>query len=122
MKIAVASDDGQNITRHTGMAKCFVIYEIENGLVKRQYQVENLNSPHATKVCRHVEGHTSHESVMELLKGCQALITGGMRWRFAEDLKSHNIQPIVTPEEFAEPAITAYLKGELKTSDQLCQH
>ncbi|MDI6733764.1 MAG: NifB/NifX family molybdenum-iron cluster-binding protein [Planctomycetota bacterium] len=60
---------------------------------------------------------------LDALKDCNVIISGGMGWRFAEDLKARNIHPIITTEELADKAVEFYIKGELKTEKgQFCQH
>lgn len=129
MKIAVASDDGKTIAAHLGRCRSFLIYQIENGEIKNKSKLENEFTPHALGECHdethgHTEGHHhSHQPVLDALKDCQAVITGGMGWRFAEDLKARNIQPIMTVKRPADEAVEEYIKGKLKTSDVgFCQH
>lgn len=129
-KIAVATDNGRNIAGHVGRCKSFLIFETngkeivnkevrENSLTHhRQHQEEHRHEGH-----NHDEGHRqhSHPNLIEGLKDCEALIFNHGGWRLIEDLKSHNITPVLTDEKLAEEAVLKYLKGELIVNeDNVC--
>ena len=36
MKVGVVTDDGKTVSPHFGMAQYYLVYEIENGVIKKQ--------------------------------------------------------------------------------------
>jgi len=113
MKVAVVSDDGETIAAHFGSARGFVIYEVADGQVRQVEYRENTFTGHA----RGLEGAghevDRHGPILEALKDCRAVISGGMGRRIYNDLIRVGIDPFVTDEPDARRAAELYLKGEL---------
>lgn len=120
MKIAVASEDGKKISPHFGRAKLFVIFEIENGVIKNKEYIQNTFTGHAKGVYEIEEHHhKSHSEIIESLKDCKVVISHGMGRKLYDDLTSAGIEVCVTEETDVDKAIELYLKGELKNVSKL---
>ncbi len=116
MRIAVASDDGINVTGHVGKCRGFLIIDVENGEILKKEIRKNSFTDHAIgkneeNVHDHENGHggghgnnDGHKRLAEGLKDCKYLISHGMGWKLVEDIKSLGIEPLVTSETNAELA------------------
>ena len=119
MKIAVATNDNQLIAGHVGRCKAFIVYETEG--LKTLNKTIRINSlTHHSEEHQHQgEGHGhSHHNLIEGLKDCETLIFNHGGWRLIEDLKAHNITPILTDEKLADEAVQKYLTGDLIINEE----
>lgn len=125
-KIAVATNDNVLVAGHVGRCKAFLIYETDGLKIKSKEIRENSfthhspNSDHAREHHhQHDEGQgNGHQNLVAGLKDCESLIFNHGGWRLIEDLKAHNITPILTNEEVAENAVLKYLNGNLVISEE----
>jgi predicted Fe-Mo cluster-binding NifX family protein len=129
-KIAVATNDNVLVAGHVGRCKAFLIYETEGSKIiskeirQNSFTHHGQNQDHAER--HHLQygvghGH-GHQNLVEGLKDCESLIFNHGGWRLIEDLKAHNLKPILTNEEVAENAVLKYLNGNLVISeDNVCR-
>ena len=123
MKIAIASDDQKMIAGHFGRTLGFLIYEIENGMVKSREYRENDFTGHTRGMNGAGHGHHGHESILAALEGCQAVISRGMGRRIYHDLQTVGIEAFIVQETEADQAIEKYLQNQLQNfPDQGCEH
>jgi predicted Fe-Mo cluster-binding NifX family protein len=129
MRIAVATDDGINISEHFGRSEGFIIFDvIDNQATKVEQRTNTNHHEHAQGDCEHhgrEEGHQSHESFLSALHDCQAVICRGMGRRAVIDLSTKGIKPAIISQNIsALEAVTLYAKGDLKstTDSQCCSH
>ncbi len=108
MKLAVASDDGVNISSHFGRAKGFSVFEIVDNVVVSEERRANNGRHNGT--C----GSCDHDVMIESLKDCDALISHGMGKRIYFDLASHKIRPIVSEETLVSDAVNSYISDKIK--------
>jgi predicted Fe-Mo cluster-binding NifX family protein len=119
MRFAVASDDGNTIANHTGRCQCFVVFDVENQLLNPVEVRTNRFTAHALGQCdssqEQAPGHEhhSHNSLLDALHDCQALLCRGMGPRLVRDLQSHNITPVFCRESEVAAAAQRYARGEL---------
>jgi len=126
-KIAIATNNGVNVTGHIGRCRSFMIYELNDSKILNKELRENVFTHH--RISDHNEHHHgeggghSHAGLIEGLKDCSYLISHGGGWRVVEDLKQHNITTLFTEVELVEDAVTKFIKGELKNdADLVCRH
>jgi predicted Fe-Mo cluster-binding NifX family protein len=129
-KIAVATNDNISVAGHVGRCKAFLIYETDGSKIISKEIRENSFTHHSQNTDpaekHHHEygkdhGH-GHQNLVDELKDCGSLIFNHGGWRLIEDLKAHNITPILTNEEVAENAVIKYLNGDLVISEEnACQ-
>jgi predicted Fe-Mo cluster-binding NifX family protein len=106
MRVAVASNDNVMVSSHFGRSAAFLVFEVdESGIVAREVR-NNSYTPHALGQCReqHEAGYRpnhGHEGIIGALGDCQAVVTGGMGRRAAEDLRGHGIVPFLAPPNCA---------------------
>jgi predicted Fe-Mo cluster-binding NifX family protein len=124
MKIAVISEDGKTVSQHFGQAPLYVVLTVEDGkIVARETRDKTghhsfAGQPHQDTAPEERHGYgagaqSRHASMMETIADCQVLIAGGMGWGAYENLKSHNIEAIVTNVSDIDQAVKLYLKGKL---------
>lgn len=133
MKIGIVSDDGKTIAGHLGRARGFIIYDVEDGVVKQKSYLDNNFTAHAGQ--RHGEGHAGacrgehhgehhgHGPVLQALAGCEAVISRGMGRRIYADLHAAGIAAFVVDETDADKALELYLKKALTDRpEKSCDH
>ncbi len=123
MKIAVISDSGTDLSQHFGRAPYYIVFTIEDGVIKQRDVREKLGHnqfggghhehDHAHEHGQDAASHGKHASMAEAISDCEALICGGMGMGAYESLKRLNIKPIVTDMTDAEAAVKAYVDGSL---------
>lgn len=118
MRIAVATDDGEQIAAHTGRCRGVVIFEVEAGVPRRVEERRNTFTAHARGECGGHEvaspgGHHSHAGLIDALADCQVLITRGMGPRLVADLSARGIDPFVSGVEGVDEAATLFAQGKL---------
>ena len=130
MKIAVATIDNYTVAGHVGRCRAFLIYQTDGSNIQSKEVRENSFTHHGRKngkVDEHHHNHREgqghgHQNLIEGLKDCEVLIFNQGGWRLIEDMKAHNIKPILTNEAIAEIAVLKYIKGELIISEEnVCQ-
>ncbi len=133
MKVAVASDDGKVICQHFGRTKGFSVFEIEDNQIKSKVYVPNTFTAHATNNSgekhnhqgpMHGPGHVhSHDSILNALEDCKAVIACGMGQRLVIDLQNAGIEPIRTSVTDVDQAIELYIQQVLKDNPDIqCAH
>jgi predicted Fe-Mo cluster-binding NifX family protein len=126
MKVAVASNTGEDISSHFGRCACFAVFEVEEGKITGREVRPNTFTPHATGR-RPGEGHSGdgpgHHPVVQGLGDCEAVISYGMGWRAAQALQESGVRSFVLDQEAtAEEAVDLFLRGELKeNADGFCR-
>jgi len=123
MKIAVATNDNSTVAGHVGRCRAFLIYQTDGSNIQSKEVRENSFTHHGQKNGGGEEHHGEgqghgHQNLIEGLKDCEVLIFNHGGWRLIEDMKAHNITPILTNEEIAESAVLKYIKGELIISEE----
>jgi len=118
MKIAVATNDNSTVAGHVGRCRAFLIYQTDGSNIQSKEVRENSFTHHGQKNGGGEEHHGEgqghgHQNLIEGLKDCEVLIFNHGGWRLIEDMKAHNITPILTNEEIAESAVLKHIKGEL---------
>ncbi len=132
MKIAIASNNGVNVSGHLGRCKSFIVYETNDKEIIKKETRENTFRHHESghgnhdhqhdhqggHSREHGEGEHNHNALIEILKDCDYVIFQSGGWRVIEDLQANNITPMLTDEENAEAAAKKLLAGELETKDE----
>ena len=122
MNIAVITEDGATISQHFGRAPLYLVVTVEDGrITSKETRAKTghhtfAGDEHTPTECQHGYGAGSqvrHASMAETIADCQVLIAGGMGMGAYENLKSRNIQPIVTEVKDIEEAVKLYLEGKL---------
>ena len=109
MKIAVAAM-GQEVARHFGHCENFIFFETENKEIK---SVETVKNP----------GHRPGFLPNFLAdRGAEVIISGGMGGGAVDIFNERNVEVVVGAEGDARKAVEAYIRGELQTTGNVCNH
>jgi predicted Fe-Mo cluster-binding NifX family protein len=122
MKIAIASDDGKNISSHFGKTRGFVVFEVEGKEVKaREYRLNTFTGHARGGEGMHNIDH--HGPILDALKDCNVVISCGMGRRIYDDLRAAGIESFITDEINVDNALKLYLEGSLiDKPDMSCSH
>ena len=122
MKIAVVSKDDKTVSQHFGQAPLYVVLTVEDSKIAaretREKEGHDDFAPHRPKAPGEKHGcgrgaPARHARMMEAITDCQVLIAGGMGEGAYNNLKSHNIKPVVTDVRGIDQAVELYLEGRL---------
>ena len=112
-KIAAATEDGQRISSHFGMAPEFRLFTIQDGEVAAE---ETLAKPHHSRHPDGSQGHAhGHEDMFAPIAGCRVLICGGMGTPAYEKAVAAGLEVVLTGGDI-RAAVQSYLAGQI-TSD-----
>ena len=119
MRVAVASSDGARVSKHFGRSACWLVFELVDGQIARREVRENNFTHHHP----HGEGHHdqthNHTEIIEALQDCEAVVSAGMGWRAAAELRSHGIEPYLLDHPCKpETAVFLYLAGKLAPAEE----
>ena len=125
MKIAVVTDDGENISQHFGRARYYAVFTIEQDKIVNKELREKAG--HHTYIQGGAEGESGkgrhgyeahsfdkHVSMAQAIDDCEVVIAGGMGHGAYEFFSSRGMEVMVTDAMETEKAVSLYLKGELK--------
>lgn len=126
MKIAIASDDGKNISAHFGRTKGFQIYSVNDSKIENSEYLENTFTGHARgdhnehSHNEHGGQHHGHGKILEALSDCEVVISNGMGQRIYNDLMTAGKKVFITDETTTGEAVEKYLKQELPNDPGKC--
>jgi predicted Fe-Mo cluster-binding NifX family protein len=123
MKIALITDDGENISQHFGRAQYYLVVNITDNLITNREMREKIghgqfssigHEDHTHKEHGNDEiSHGKHAQMAQTISDCSVVICGGMGVGAYESMRRLNIQPIVTDLQNIDEIINAYINGKL---------
>ena len=121
MKAAVVSDDLQNVSAHFGMARHYLVYDIEDGVVKGKEVRDKLG--HGMGEHHHGQGGASesrlHDDMLSNISDCEAIIAGGMGGPMYASIRAAGMKPFITRIRAADEAVKALADGTLDNHVEL---
>jgi predicted Fe-Mo cluster-binding NifX family protein len=126
MKIAIASDDGKNISQHFGRAPYYIVYTIDNDKVTARevrdkvghhtFLNEHGNEPHS---CHGEHGadaasQNKHKSMLSAAEDCQVIVAGHMGGGAYRSMVDKDIEPVLTDIKDPDEVIKAMIEGRLE--------
>ena len=115
MKAAVVTDDLQTVSIHFGMARHYLVYDIEDGVVKGKEARDKVG--HGAGEHRHQEGGGAesrlHDTMLSNIADCEAVISGGMGRPMFESIRAAGMKAFVTRIRNADEAVRALASGKL---------
>jgi predicted Fe-Mo cluster-binding NifX family protein len=116
-RIAIATADGVSVCDHLARSAAFVVVEVSEG----REAARSLRT-------RGAGACGNHATFVEMLRGCDAVICGGIGQGAAVSLAANGIAALVSPAAAGTPvedALRAWIDGRLAISDErvcLCSH
>lgn len=121
MRVALASDDGLNITSHFGRAEYYVVVEIHGGeiLSRRLVPKENHYSLRSTKLAHRGDpdeaiSEEQHRRMFDPVEDCDILVARGMGASAVRRVQELGLKPILTDLATVDEVLKAYLEGALQ--------
>ena len=130
MKVAIASDDGLNISQHFGRAPFYIVYTVENDKIVSKEVRDKIghhsfiNEHGAQEACG---GHSAggehgtdpasqhkHRSMIDAALDCQFIIAGHMGGGAYRSIVEGGIEPILTDIKDPDEAVKAMIEDRLK--------
>ncbi len=129
MKVAIASDDGKNLSQHFGRARFYIVYTIENDKVIAKEVRDKVGhhsfiEDHDAGSC-HDHGaqgehgtdaasQTKHQSMLSNALDCKYIIAGHMGGGAYRSMVDQGIEPLLTDIKDPEEAIKAILEDRFQ--------
>ncbi|MDC7785904.1 nitrogen fixation protein [Rhodoplanes sp. TEM] len=112
MRVAVASDDFQNVTGHAGKASRFLVFEADDGVPPRE--VARLDLPGDLTI------HEFRCDGPHPLFQVKAVIAGSAGAGFVRRLAEHGVQAVLTTERDPATAVARWAAGTLAAAAAQC--
>ena len=117
-KIAVVTDDMSTISPHFGMARHYLVYEVEGGEIVRK---ETRTKPgHGSAMHDHHGGReatpemiSTHDSMLSSVRDCSVLIARGMGAPMYSAIRDAGMRAYITQIRGADEAVKAFISGNL---------
>ena len=114
MKAAVVTDDLQTVSAHFGMARHYLVYDIEGGVVKGREVRDKVG--HGQGMHHHEQGGAEsrlHDTMLANVADCQAIIAAGMGSPMYSSIVSAGMKAYITRIRMADDAVKALAEGTL---------
>lgn len=123
MKVAVATDGGDTISAHFGMARHYLVYDVEGGEVRsREAREKAGHAPGATEHHHHGAGpgtDATHSAMLSNIEDCEVVVARGMGAPMYEFIKSAGMKVFITTKSRADDAVRALAGGTLDNHPEL---
>ncbi len=118
VKIAFPTDDGLILSKHLGQAKYFQVISFENGQVQSSERREKASHAHQDHAQEHEAGVHPGQAMIETIRDCQVLISGGMGQPMYNRALSGGLEVYLTGEDRIVDALETYRAGRLTSDTQ----
>ena len=121
MKAAVVTDDLQTVSPHFGMARHYLVYEIEGGAVKGK-EVRDKVGHGAGEHHHNQEGAAEsrlHNTMLSNIADCEVVISRGMGRPMFESIRAAGMKAFVTRISNADEAVKALANGNIDNNLEL---
>jgi len=138
LKIAIPTNNKKDLSKHFGRSKFFAVYNVvENKVSEINYIAlpEHDEHHHNHDHSSHSQpmglgmiekgnkgaggGRDFHSDLLELIKDCQVIISGGMGMGMQETLKRGKFTTYLTKIKSIEEAVNSYIDGTLVNDKEL---
>ena len=133
MKIAISTEDEENVSEHFSGAPNFLVATVEGKeIVSKETRKKPGHEEFATKEDHPQTGEKGrhgigliaserHKEIKEIIKDCELVITGRIGLGAYTDMKNSGIDVIATDVKSIDEAISLYLEDNLPhTEDRVC--
>lgn len=127
-KIAAVTNNKKDLSKHFGKSKFFAIYHIDYDKI---VEIEFRELPEHTKstskspiqlgiIDKSISPSLDHHAkLVEMIRDCKAVISGGMGQGMNDRLKKANIETYLTKIKNIDEAVQAYIAGTLINDNEL---
>ncbi len=124
-KIAIASDDGQNVSSHFGRAPYYTVLTLKGGSVQAR-EVRSKFAPHGQGE-HHGDGHHGphehkHAAMVESILDCQVVVARGMGDGAYSHLTNAGLATILTELHTVDEVAAAASSGALQHQEARLHH
>lgn len=105
MRIAVASQNFEDVTGHAGMARRFIVFAVEPGQPPRE--AKRIELPKEQTI------HSADPEARHPLDEVEVLIAGGAGGGFVARMARRGVTTVITSETDPAKAVADYLSGKL---------
>ena len=115
MKAAVVTDDLQTVSAHFGMARHYLVYNIEEGLVRGKEIRDKAGHGPGEHHHQELAGAESrlHNTMLANVADCEVIISGGMGRPMFESIRATGMEAFITRIRGADDAIKALVDGSI---------
>ena len=121
MKVAVATDDLNTVSPHLGMARHYLVYELEGKAMKGKEVRDKAG--HGPGEAHHRHGAEAeprlHDSMLSNVSDCEAIISGGMGTPMFESIRAAGKAAYITRIRSADEAVKALAAGTIDNHVEL---
>jgi predicted Fe-Mo cluster-binding NifX family protein len=110
MKTAFPTDDRISISKHTGKAKEFAVYELSSTDILNVEYIENQKGCGCQGHGHHGEGH-SHKGIVNKLTGIDSLFVSHVGKHFKQNLEEAGVNYEITNEEMISDVLKRYFNS-----------
>ena len=122
MRVAVATEDAQTVSAHFGMARHYLVYDVEGKAVK-MVGVRDKAGHLPMKDAHHAMGSAEedglHSSMLSSADDCDVIIAGGMGRPMYAAILASGKKAYVTMIRSADEAVRALADGSLVDHPEL---
>lgn len=121
MKAAIVTDDLQTVSAHFGMARHYLVYDIEGGVVKgKEFRGKAAHGPGEHHHQHGAGGEPQlHNAMLSSVEDCEAIVAGGMGRPMYESIRAAGKRPYITRIRLADEAAKALAEGKLDSNPEL---
>jgi predicted Fe-Mo cluster-binding NifX family protein len=113
-KIAIATDDGTQVSAHFGRAPYFEVLTIEDGRIIARERRDKAFHQGDHQHAHHESGQDTHATGMvAAVSDCTVIVAGGMGRPAFASIQAAGLIPILTDERDIDRAGQAYAAGTL---------
>lgn len=124
MKVAVVTDDMQTVSAHFGMARHYLVYELDGSMIKGKEKRDKAGHGPMGHGHDHARGPSPgetglHDAMLSNVGDCVAVIARGMGGPMYESIRASGKQAFITKIELADDAVRAFAEGTLDNHPEL---
>ena len=126
VKIAIATDDGQNVSSHFGRAPYYSVLTVENRVVVAREQRPKFaphGGQHAEHGAEHHEAHQHrHSAMVEPIRDCKIVVARGMGDGAYIHLTEAGMETVLTSVHTVKEVEEAVREGTLQHQPERVHH
>ena len=118
MKIGIATDDGTSVSPHFGMAKHYLVVEVEDGAIKGKDLRSKMSHQPERRAAHHHDEGPLHDEMLWGVRDCEALVARGMGRPMHDAIVQAGIKPYLTRMARVDDVVRAYVDGTLDSAPE----